>query len=782
MIASIFITLIAFVAAMYVMNQQITETKTKLTTDLSDVDSKVNTNLNSLRTIAQIAVNNRDVSGNTSNLLTQHLDQLGSMSSNILADVRSQYDPRINATATKTEFNTLTSNIQSNIDRISGDVNVRMGNVESSVDDLSSNLLRVESTYMPIVGEFSQIQSGFSNVNSNMSRLQQDIDILKTREDSGLPADFYDTVRGEIGNYMSNNPDQIRNIVGDSLAGNIQGIVDDHLATIDITTPDLTNVNVGLSNVNVGLSNVNVGLVNLYSEMSNIQSNLDTIQSTGLDSTAVDDTRSALNQFFKPTNTVADFDCVSKYKDTSSINFRSWFADEYLNGSQFESFPDMINKSGRMYNQMGDMNTELTSIKGILDGIGAADGSVNLGEITSIFQSNQEMIQEINDNLQNTVDTTIQGLDSSYFINKFDGASLTSMSNVGAESVNAQTVSANNMEVTGNLTIDGSNIKATIEDIYARINSNVSDINALQTSTPSPAPSPSPSPSPDPAPAPPTTGDDTGSGSGSTGTAVTKMDLFNVINSDDAGYGSGPNSVDNPYGFRIQHLYTGNPGAFIDCSQTPNNKMCKTVHDRLTDVETSAGTIQQNYLDKTNDRYVANVTNSGSTYTFADQDGNAVNSLTVPTFDKLTDIDMASDLGISSTDFSFVNVNTGSGTPLEMSMPTKYIHSAATDPATGDITLKQVDLINGSKSDTTISAPQNLSGTEIVNKIDQEDASFMNGLRIGDGCLKVYRGTGQDTARLNLCNSNCETASCVPIWDHHFAPAPIVTSSSTGSS
>ena len=55
----------------------------------------------------------------------------------------------------------------------------------------------------------------------------------------------------------------------------------------------------------------------------------------------------------------------------------------------------MITKSGTIYDQVGSMNTELTSIRGILDGIGAADISVNLGEITS-FPVEPEMIQGIN--------------------------------------------------------------------------------------------------------------------------------------------------------------------------------------------------------------------------------------------------------------------------------------------------------------------------------------------------------------------------------------------------
>ena len=135
-----------------------------------------------------------------------------------------------------------------------------MGNVESSVNDLSVTS-PWEST--PIVGDFTD-SDWFSNVNSNMYRLQEDIDILKAREDSGLPADF-EPVRGEIGNYMSNN------LIDGTLSAILLRAISRELltimATIDITTPDLTDVNVGLSNVNVGLSNVDAELVNVNTDL-----------------------------------------------------------------------------------------------------------------------------------------------------------------------------------------------------------------------------------------------------------------------------------------------------------------------------------------------------------------------------------------------------------------------------------------------------------------------------------------------------------------------------------
>jgi hypothetical protein len=90
--------------------------------------------------------------------------------------------------------------------------------------------------------------------------------------------------------------------------------------------------------------------------------------------------------------------------------------------------------------------------------------------------------------------------------------------------------------------------------------------------------------------------------------------------------------------------------------------------------------------------------------------------------------------------------------------------------------LKLQQIINGENRDdpTEVQIPsidRNTLLTELAESTPGENIKpyFPTGIKLGDGCIKVAKG------QLQICDANCDSASCEVVWDHGQAPEPVTS-------
>ena len=109
-------------------------------------------------------------------------------------------------------------------------------------------------------------------------------------------------------------------------------------------------------------------------------------------------------------------------------------------------------------------------------------------------------------------------------------------------------------------------------------------------------------------------------------------------------------------------------------------------------------------------------------------------------------------------------------------VPKKYVHSVTKDDNTNYLNVVAVDTENKQAQLSSINL--GIDRDTIVDHLETRpsgDSSkpHFQGIKLGDGCLKIEDYDGRST--LKLCGSEC--TGCTPIWDYTAAPKPVYVSS-----
>ena len=97
-----------------------------------------------------------------------------------------------------------------------------------------------------------------------------------------------------------------------------------------------------------------------------------------------------------------------------------------------------------------------------------------------------------------------------------------------------------------------------------------------------------------------------------------------------------------------------------------------------------------------------------------------------------------------------------------------YVTHDTQDPDDHKLTINQIH--NGELEDTTNVPLPSINRETILTQLENAPPSeskkpyFRNGIKLGDGCIKVAGG------QLEICDANCD--DCETVWDHRQAPDP----------
>ena len=114
-------------------------------------------------------------------------------------------------------------------------------------------------------------------------------------------------------------------------------------------------------------------------------------------------------------------------------------------------------------------------------------------------------------------------------------------------------------------------------------------------------------------------------------------------------------------------------------------------------------------------------------------------------------------------------------------VPTKYVYSVKRNDSTNNLDVVEVTTDNRQAQSSSIDLGVNRD--TIIDHLENRpsgDSSqpHFQGIKLGDGCLKIEDYDGRST--LKLCGSEC--TGCTPIWDYNAAPEPVYASAPTMSS
>lgn len=436
MFVSILVTIIAFVAAVFIMKKQIDEENKKQDDKNKELLEKVKEDLGK-------SVQTKDNLARIANTVKNSLDF-----DKTITDI-SENDKQINII--KATFNSnnqyLGSIIKDNLDDISS---------------IKSNLSTIETDVQTNLGKFRDVDRELSEVSNTVTLLGSNIDILtdKLSEDSVI---------------NSNVLLEISDKVNDIISSNNQLIGSNNM----FSSNDLANLNSKIENISSVMSNLNIesisSNISLLDQQFETIANLNTLSSNN--SQNFQDNREALNRFFDITSS----DFVTQYKSANSgMGFKQWFDSSYnigLNTTNFDNFESLIQKSDNLYtkvfetqeNSMNDIRTDIQTIRQSLGNVSLdADQTgniVNLQQIESILRSNANHINELKTNLNRALAEELSKIDGGVLASKFVGKNIELKDLLSTGVITAQDVSTNNLEITGNLNVDGKNIQQKLQEI-----------------------------------------------------------------------------------------------------------------------------------------------------------------------------------------------------------------------------------------------------------------------------------------------------------------------------
>lgn len=430
MIVSILITIIAFVAAIFIMKKQIDEETKKQDDKNKELMKKVKDDLGkSIQT-------------------KENLDNIAKSVKNTL------------------EFDQTRDIINKNIDKNVKDIqqvkSIYGDYIKSNLDSITnvkSNVNIIESDVQSNLNKFREVDRELSEVANTVARLGESIESINVR--------LLDSESSNVGSI-----DDIKETINEIISSNNQ-----LFGSNNIDSSDLNNMKTDIENINNVMSNLDLESINsnisLLDEQFKLLPDISTISSNNLQKSQ--DNRNALNKFFD----TSDF--VTQYKSAEKgMGFKQWFDSSYnigINTTNFDNFESMIQKTDETYskvkdiqeNKISDIQTEINTVKQSLGSINIGvnpDGNiVNLQYIENILRSNADHIDVLKHSLNTAVANELSKIDGTVLANKFVGKNIQLNNLDSSGRISAKDISTDNLRITGNLNIDGKNIQNKLEEI-----------------------------------------------------------------------------------------------------------------------------------------------------------------------------------------------------------------------------------------------------------------------------------------------------------------------------
>lgn len=357
MIASIFITIIAFVAAVFIMKNQIDEKSKKQDT----INQKL---------IGDLKLVLKKVSLDTS-----------SIAKTITTSLEPRFENTVKNSNYELQNDLFNESIKNNIANI-GNAMTKIDDFASKIDFVESNISIVSTDVRSNLYKFRDVNHAISQVNLNINDVTSNLDILMTSNSidiENINKKIHDITNTPYNG--SSNTDQ-------------QDLVDTNLRIDNISS---TMSNLDFENINSKLLSLDTQFKTLLNNGSSNSNNQD-----------LEDSKRALNKFFKKDN------FVSTYKDDSGNGggFNQFFNSSFSIGDtrHFANFSELIDETDTLvtYNLNNDknissINTELNSINTAMSKLSLTTTPggeiINLKQVKDILNSNASQIEELQTNL-----------------------------------------------------------------------------------------------------------------------------------------------------------------------------------------------------------------------------------------------------------------------------------------------------------------------------------------------------------------------------------------------
>lgn len=430
MIVSILITIIAFVAAIFIMKKQIDEESKKQEENNAKLINKV-----------------KDDLGKS----VQTQDNLNKIAKTVANSLSPQISEGLKQKVDNTSFEEIKELHQ----------NVIRSNIEN-ISDVKSNISLIETGVQTNLDKFREVDRELSEVSNSVTNLGTSID--------------------ELNNKLSENTVSNSNIIND-LNSTITDIINSNNQLVGSNNSygsnDLIELNNKIENISEIMSNLDLESINsnisLLDEQFKTLPNLSEFSSNNYQNN--EDNKQALNRFFDITSS----DFVTQYKSAESgMGFKQWFDSSYkigLNTNNFDNFESLIQKSDSLYTKVFetqdkniiDIENDITSIRQSLGSIEIGvndDGNIiNLGQIEDILRSNATHIDQLRNTLNKAVADELTKIDGGVLAKKFIGKNIKLKDLESSGRITAKDVSAKNLDIDGNLNVAGKNIQDKLQDI-----------------------------------------------------------------------------------------------------------------------------------------------------------------------------------------------------------------------------------------------------------------------------------------------------------------------------
>ena len=425
MIVSIFITIIAFVATIFIMKKQIDEESKKQEENNTKLINKVKDDLEKS---------------------VQTQDNLNEIAKTVVRSLSPQLSEGLRQKVDNTSFEE-TKELHQNVIR---------SNIEY-IADVKSNISLIETGVQTNLDKFRDVDRELSEVSNSVTNLGTSIDELndKLSKDNLSNADRINELNSTI-----------TDIINNQLVGSNNGF-------------DFDAINNKVENISDVISGLDLESIN--SNISLLDEQFKTLPNLGEFSTINnqyhEDNNNALNRFFD----IKTSDFITQYKSAESgMGFKQWFDSSYkigLNTNNFDNFESLIQKSDSLYTKVFEtqdkniveIKNDITSIRNSLStiqiGVNDAGSIVNLGQIEDILRTNADHINQLKTTLNKAVADELTKIDGGVLARKFIGKDIKLKDLDSSGKIIAKDITAKNLDIEGNLNVGSLNIQDKLQEL-----------------------------------------------------------------------------------------------------------------------------------------------------------------------------------------------------------------------------------------------------------------------------------------------------------------------------